>query len=183
MMHRKAITFTTLTLFVVGQHFCPVRAQENAPAPLTSDIPRLPVTTGWLGNTLLRGGQADWSDKSQTYLQLYTSDLAVSGDGTVFCTTTWEEGGRSSGIYHEGDALAHIPSFGISSGESVAVSPRWLAYGQQGRIAVFARNAGGEHEVASRRIWPGRTERNPAPSTGLPVLITNTRTCPDLSAA
>ena len=45
MMHRKTITFTTLTLFVLGQHFCPVRAQENTSAPLTSDIPRLPVTT------------------------------------------------------------------------------------------------------------------------------------------
>lgn len=124
MMSRKTILFTTLTLFVLGQHFCPVRAQENTSAPLVPTIPRLPVTTGWLGNTLLRGGQADWSDKSQTYLQLYTSDLAVSEDGSVFCTTTWEEGGRAPGIYHEGDALAHIPSLGISSGESVAVSRR-----------------------------------------------------------
>ncbi len=50
--------------------------------------------------------------------------MAVSDDGRVFCTTTWEEGGRAPGIYHEGDALAHIPSLGISSGESVAVSRR-----------------------------------------------------------
>ena len=94
MMHRKAITFTTLTLCVLGQYLWPIHAQENA-SPPPSDIPRLPVTTGWLGNTLLRGGQADWSDKSQTYLQLYTSDMAVSDDGRVFCTTTWEEIGRA----------------------------------------------------------------------------------------
>ena len=109
-MHRKAITYTTLTLLVMGQRFCPVRAQEHAPAPPVPMIPRLAVTTGWLGNTLLRGGQADWSDKSQTYLQLYTSDMAVSEVGTVFCTTTWEEGGRSAGIYREGDEIgrAHV---------------------------------------------------------------------------
>ena len=102
-MHRKTITFTTLTLFVVGQHFCPDGAQENASAPPVPMIPWLPVTTGWLGNTLLRGGQADWSDKSQTYLQLYASDMAVSEDGSVFCTTTWEEGHRATAM--------HLPIF------------------------------------------------------------------------
>jgi len=126
-MNHKPILFVTLTLFVLGHNFSLVRAQETASSP-PSDIPRLPVTTGWLGNTLLRGGQADWSDKSQTYLQLYTSDMAVSEDGRVFCTTTWEEGGRAPGIYHEGDALTLIPSLGISSGESLAVTAHWLAY-------------------------------------------------------
>jgi len=120
MMNHKPILFVTLTLFVLGHNFSLVRAQETASSP--SDIPLLPVTTGWLGNTLLRGGQADWSDKSQTFLQLYTSDMAVSEDGSVFCTTTWGEGGRSSGIYHEGNALAHIPSLGISLGESERIT-------------------------------------------------------------
>jgi len=168
-MHRRTITFTTLTLFVLGPYFCPVRAQENASAPSVPRIPRLPVTTGWLGNTLLRGGQADWSDKSQTYLQLYTSDMAVSEDGRVFCTTTWEEGGRSSGIYHEGDALAHIPSLGISSGESVAVTAHWLAYGQEGKIAVFSRNAAGEHEVGSGRHITFATGKDALLVTGLAI--------------
>jgi len=67
-MYIKIILFTILTLFVLGQYFWPVHAQELAVPPQVSSIPRLPVTTGWLGNTLLRGGQADWSDKSQTYL-------------------------------------------------------------------------------------------------------------------
>jgi len=169
MMNRKMILLTTLSLSVVGQHFYPVRAQENASAPPVPTIPRLPVTTGWLGNTLLRGGQADWSDKSQTYLQLYTSDMAVSEDGRVFCTTTWEEGGRSSGIYHEGDALAHIPLLGISSGESVAVTAHWLAYGQEGKIAVFSRNAAGEHDPGSGRHITFATGKDAPMVTGLAI--------------
>lgn len=169
MMHRKIILFTTLTLFVLGQHFCPVRAQENASAVPVPTIPRLPVTTGWLGNTLLRGGQADWSDKSQIYLQLYTSDMAVSEDGKVFCTTTWEEGGRSSGIYHEGDAVTNIPSLGISSGESVAVTAHWLAYGQEGKIAVFSRNAAGEHEPGSGQHITFATGKDAPLVTGLAI--------------
>ncbi len=168
-MHRKIGTFTTLTLFVLGQHFCPLLAQENTSAPPVAMIPRLPVTTGWLGNTLLRGGQADWSDKSQTYLQIYTSDMAVSDDGRVFCTTTWEEGGRAPGIYHEGDALAHIPSLGISSGESVAVTAHWLAYGQEGKIAVFSRNPAGEHEPGSGRHITFATGKDAPMVTGLAI--------------
>ena len=88
--------------------------------PGVDTIPQLPVTTGWLGNTLLRGGQADWQDASQTYLQLYTSDMAVTSDGRIYCTTTWEEGGRAAGVYKDGDALAEIPSFGVDSGSSKA---------------------------------------------------------------
>lgn len=137
----------------------------------SSDIPRLPVTTGWLGNTLLRGGQADiWSDKSQTYLQLYTSDMAVSEDGRAFCTTTWEEGHRAAGIYRDGDALEHFPSLDTtSSGEAVAVSRGWLAYGQEGKIAVFSRNAAGEHEVASGRHINFATGKDAPQVTGLAI--------------
>ena len=93
----------------------------------------------------------------------------MSDDGRVFCTTTWEEGGRSSGIYHEGDALAHIPSLGISSGESVAVTAHWLAYGQEGKIAVFSRNAAGEHEVASGRHIKFAEGKDAPQVTGLAI--------------
>ena len=38
MMHRKTILFTTLTLCVVGQHLCPVHAQESASPPTPSAL-------------------------------------------------------------------------------------------------------------------------------------------------
>lgn len=126
-------------------------AAEPVLPPAPADIPKLPVTTGWLGNSLLRGGQTDWKDKSQTFLQLYTSDLAVTGDGRIFCTTTWEEGSRAAGIYQDGDALEDIPSFGVDSGSSVAVTDKLLAYGRKGRIGVFTRGKDGKHDVGSGR--------------------------------
>ena len=126
-------------------------AAEPTVSPTPDTIPKLPVTTGWLGNSLLRGGQADWKDSSQTYLQLYTSDMAVTGDGRIYCTTTWEEGARAAGIYKEGDALEEIPGFGVDSGFSVAVTDKLLAYGRKGKIGVFTRGKDGKHEVASGR--------------------------------
>lgn len=138
-----AVEFNLLAAFAV--------AAESSGPPAADAIPRLPVTTGWLGNSLLRGGQADWKDKSQTYLQLYTSDLAVTGDGRIYCTTTWEEGARAAGIYKDGDALEDIPSFGVDSGSSVAVTDKLLAYGRKGKISVFTRGKDGKHEVASGR--------------------------------
>jgi hypothetical protein len=122
-----------------------------AAPPAPEAIPRLPVTTGWLGNSLLRGGQADWSDKSQTYLQLYTDDMVVADDGTVFCTTNWEEGHRPAGIYKDGDALPDVPMFHTTSGSAVAVSRGRLAYGQKGHVAVFTRGKDGRFEAASGR--------------------------------
>ena len=53
-------------------------AAEPVPAPAPDAIPLLSITTGWLGNSLLCGGQADWKNKSQTFLQRYTSDMAVT---------------------------------------------------------------------------------------------------------
>ncbi len=126
-------------------------AAERVLPPAPDAIPKLPITTGWLGNSLLRGGQADWKDNSQTFLQLYTSDLAVTGDGRVYCTTTWEEGGRAAGIYKEGDALEDIPGFGLDSGSSVAVTDKLMAYGQKGKIGVFTRGKDGKHEPGSGR--------------------------------
>ena len=141
-------------LFAVsyGLAVASVLAAGPAVPPAPDTIPKLPVTTGWLGNSLLRGGQADWKDKSQTFLQLYTSDMAVTGDGRIYCTTTWEEGGRAAGIYRDGDALEDIPGFGLDSGSSVAVTDKLMAYGQKGRIGVFTRGKDGKHEVASGRL-------------------------------
>ncbi len=118
-------------------------------AVAADNYPPLAVTTGGLGNTLLRGGGHNWDDRSQVYLQLYTGDLAVTADGMVYCTTTWEEGHRAAGIYKDGDALADVPTFGTTAGTSVAVNDRWLVYGQEGKLAVISRRAGQTWEVSS----------------------------------
>ena len=62
-MHTKTILFTTLTLCVVGQHPCPIHAQESASPPTPSakgvvadiaKLPRLAVTTAGIANTIIR---------------------------------------------------------------------------------------------------------------------------------
>lgn len=77
-----------------------------------ADPARLPVTTGGIGNTLLRGGRL-FDDPNQTYLELYTSDLAMSADGFVYLTTVWEEGCMPAGIYRDGDALPERANFRV----------------------------------------------------------------------
>ena len=51
-------------LFAVsyGLAVASVLAVEPAVPPAPDAIRKLPVTTGWLGNSLLRCGQADWKD-------------------------------------------------------------------------------------------------------------------------
>lgn len=105
-----------------------------------AEIRQLPVRTDWVGNTLLRG--EPWKDPAQTYLQLYTSDLAVSSDGFVYLTTTWEEGSRAAGIYRNGDALPEVAPLGLNSGEAVAVTDSNVVYGRKGELLVFTRAPG-----------------------------------------
>jgi hypothetical protein len=116
---------------------------------VADEYPVLTVTTGGLGNTLLRGGGHRWDDRTQVYLQLYTSDLAVTADGMVYCATTWEEGHRAAGIYRNGDALTDVPTFGTTAGACVAVNDRWVVYGQNGKLAVSSRRPGQTWEVSS----------------------------------
>ena len=166
MMHRKAILFSTLTLCVVGQHLCPVHAQESASPPTPSEkgvvadiakLPRLAVTTAGIANSIIRtrDPQDRESRVNRTYVQNYTSSLAVSADGFLYTDTTWEEGHRPAGTYHEGDALPDHPEFGAGTGDAVAVSDRLVAYGQTGSIVLFSREPGqafdGKGGAASRR--------------------------------
>jgi len=105
MTNRKTILFMTLTLGVMGQHLCPIHAQESASPPtpsangLVADItklPRLAVTTAGIANSIIR--TRDPQDReslvNRTYVQNYTSSLAVSADGFLYANTTWEEGHR-----------------------------------------------------------------------------------------
>ena len=99
------------------------------PAPEVAAIPYLPVITTGIGNTLIRGNHFD--DTTQTWMQLYTADMAVSAEGYVFLTTTWEEGLRAAGIYKDGDALPEMTGLGVNSGDVVAVSATWAAYARK----------------------------------------------------
>lgn len=156
----------TLTLCVVGQHFYPIHAQESAASPphsakgVVADIaklPRLAVATAGIANSIIRtrDPQDRESRVNRTYVQNYTSSLAVSADGFLYTDTTWEEGHRPAGTYHEGDALADHPEFGAGTGDAVAVSDHLVAYGQKGSIVLFSRVPGqafdGKGGAASRR--------------------------------
>ena len=124
------------------------------PAPLTvAQFPDLPVTTGYLGNSLMRGGGVgvELFNPKATYLQLYTEDMVASSDGMLFCTTTWEEGHFAAGIYRNGDALPDPPPFATTSGHAVAVNDKWLVYGRDGELALFTRKPGITYELASGR--------------------------------
>jgi hypothetical protein len=156
-MKRLAPTFAILPLaaFAAGMPL--------APAPDMGSIPRLPATTGWLGNTLLRG--TPFNDRAQGYLQLYTSDLDVSPEGFVFLTTPWEEGCRSAGVYRDGDALPAFAPLGLNSGEAVSVSDRRVAYGRKNEVLLFSREPGRPIHPESKRAL--KVAEPPANISGL----------------
>lgn len=121
MINKKfAMRFLFLTLLAFTAN------AQVIPAPDIASIPRLPCLTTGFGNTLVRGN--NFQDKSQTWMQLYTADMAVSAEGFVFLTTKWEEGLRAAGIYKDGDALPEMTGLGVNSGEAVAVSEHFAAY-------------------------------------------------------
>lgn len=132
-------------------------AAQISPAPDTASIPRLPCVTTGFGNTLIRGNA--FQDKSQTWMQLYTADMAVSAEGFVFLSTKWEEGLRAAGIYKDGDALPEMTGLGVNSGEAVAVSEHFAAYARDVKdkngpvmtLVVFDRPAGTAVDGAKKR--------------------------------
>lgn len=147
--HRRFLSFGCAVLALLPG----LRADDATllPAPEVAAIPRLPVTTAGIGNTLLRGGSIQ-GDPPQTYLQLYTSEMAVSADGFVYLTTTWEEGCVPAGIYRAGDALPeHANLGGPSSGEAVAVSDQHVVYAKDGGLDLFDRAPGRGIAPASHR--------------------------------
>src|ERR1700682_4781498 len=56
-----------------------------------------PYTTSWVGNTF--GGGSKWVQDS-------VETIFVTPDGTVLTNSVWDEAGRESGIYRNGDAAA-----------------------------------------------------------------------------
>ena len=132
-------------------------AAQIMPAPDVAAIPRLPCVTTGFGNTLIRGNS--FQDKSQTWMQLYTADMAVSAEGFVFLTTKWEEGLRAAGIYKDGEALPDLTGLGVNSGEAVAVSEHFAAYarllnrkeGPVHTLVLYERSAGKALDGAKQR--------------------------------
>ena len=131
----------------------PADGRVMIPAPEVAAIPPLPVTTGAIGNTLVRGNT--FADPTQTFMQLYAGDMAVGEDGHVFLTTAWEEGLRAAGVYKDGDALPDVTRLGVNSGETVACSERHVAYarwlntreGRKNMIVLVRRLPGGGVEA------------------------------------
>ena len=57
-------------------------------------------TTSWLGNSF--GGA------NQKHVQSNIAAIFVAEDGTVYCNTIWDEGGREGGIYRNGDVIGQL---------------------------------------------------------------------------
>ena len=141
----------TLPLLLLGLA-TPLAAEPMlVPSPDVKSLPVLPVTTGGLGNTLLRG--TPFNDRAQGYLQLYTSDLDVSPEGFVYLTTPWEEGSHAAGVYRDGDALPGFAPLGVNSGEGVAVGERHVVYGRKNELLIYRREPGKPLDPKSKRIF------------------------------
>jgi hypothetical protein len=65
---------------------------QDAPEPAPTQ--NLPVETSWVGNTF--GSDGKW-------VQDYIDEIDVAPDGTVYTASVWDEAGRCSGIYKDGD--------------------------------------------------------------------------------
>lgn len=128
------------------------------PLPEIEEIKKLPVQTIGVGNTLIRGN--NFTDKTQTWMQLYTSDMAVSPEGYIYLTTPWEEGLRSAGIYKDGDALPDVSGMGVNSGEAVALSKNYVTYarwihskeGKRKELVLFQRKKGLPLDPSTKRV-------------------------------
>jgi hypothetical protein len=141
--------------------------------PDVAAIRPLPVTTGAIGNTLVRGNT--FADPTQTFMQLYTGDMAVGGTGHVFLTTAWEEGLRAAGVYKDGDALPEVTRLGVNSGETVTCTDRHVAYarwlntreGRKNTLVLFRRLPGGG--IESGRNVTVYLENRPHTIVGLAI--------------
>ena len=70
----------------------PVAFGEDAPLQT-----KLPHQTSWLGNTF-SGANGKW-------VQNAVDEIEVSPDGAVYTASEWDEGGRCTGIYKNGDIV------------------------------------------------------------------------------
>jgi len=85
-----------LVLPVASLFLQPVFAQEQA---------RLSYSVSWLGNTYGKGGKA--GDPQAHWVQDYIRCMYVDGDGTVYTSSEWDEGGRQFGVYKDGKVIGN----------------------------------------------------------------------------
>ena len=157
-----------------------VHAADPTAPPTPDAIPRLPVTTGGIANSVIRGYDPDDRESllNRTYVQNYTSMLAVSVDGFIYTNTSWEEGHRPAGTYRDGDCLPDHAGFGTGSGWTVAVGERLVIYGHWGKVIIIERKPGqaldGEGGKTRREIVVS-PEDKPPQITGLALDEANGR--------
>ncbi|REG88249.1 NHL repeat-containing protein [Algoriphagus antarcticus] len=85
------------------------------------------VTTSWIGNTW--GG-----DIGERHAMNWINTFAVDKDGTVFCSSYWEEGGKEFGIYKDGKDLGRLENgHGSADGGAIAVNGNavWVSVHQK----------------------------------------------------
>ena len=91
----KNIHLIFATATILGSACCSAQAAQDAP-----ETTSLPSQTSWLGNTF---GGAD--DK---WVQNYVDEIEVGSDGTVYTASEWDESGRCTGIYKNGDVVPNL---------------------------------------------------------------------------
>jgi len=82
--------FASAALLVTG---CAASLAQKAPENLS-----LPHQTSWLGNSF--GG------KDNKWVQDAIDEIEVAPDGTVYTASEWDESGRCTGVYKNGDVLS-----------------------------------------------------------------------------
>jgi hypothetical protein len=79
-------------------------AQENPPVQNAGGaVPKAPILqaeTSWIGNTF--GGA------NERWVQVWVDEIEVSSDGSVYTASDWDEAGRCTGVYKNGDVNATL---------------------------------------------------------------------------
>ena len=88
----KNIHLIFATATILGGACCSAQAAQDA-----SETTSLPSQTSWLGNTF-GGPDGKW-------VQNYIDEIEVASDGTVYTASEWDEAGRCTGIYKNGDVM------------------------------------------------------------------------------
>ncbi|MCX7818675.1 MAG: hypothetical protein N2652_05640 [Kiritimatiellae bacterium] len=115
-------------------------ALARAPAPPPFGSPKLPVVTGWIGNTY--AGAERWVPQD-------IADLALAPGGRLFSNVPWEEGGGNCTEFHNGEVVGHAGhthGWGHEGGHAVAANSRYLF------IAGRMGNEGGH--LCEPQTWP-----------------------------
>jgi len=70
-----------------------------ASTPLVARAQQLNMTTSWVGNSFAANGK---------WIQSNVDEIEVASDGTVYTGAGWDEGGRCTGAYKDGDVTGPL---------------------------------------------------------------------------